>query len=299
MTAYQVCGLPLLSPLIVGSGPITDNERNIRRFLRAGAGAVVTKTIHPKPPKDNDEKVIAIPSGWLNSTTYSQRPVSGWITILSRLAADNAPVMASIHADSPGELASLAAAIATTGCQALELGISCLNEAEKLMDTPKRVFDYALAVRRAVKLPFSVKLAISSTLRQRVDAAISAGANAITLSDTVLGLAVDPRTSQIRLGGAYGYSGPGIRPLVQAAIYELRKTGVSIPIFGSGGVMSSSDAIEYLCIGANAVQIYSVLQTKNHSVAQISTGITQLLAERQIPLSQLIGSSLYLEEQTC
>ncbi|UJB30686.1 hypothetical protein HQN78_06155 [Chromobacterium sp. Beijing] len=86
---------------------------------------------------------------------------------------------------------------------------------------------------------------------------------------------------------------------MQAAIYELRKTGVSIPIFGSGGVMSSSDAIEYLCIGANAVQIYSVLQTKNHSVAQISTGITQLLAERQIPLSQLIGSSLYLEEQTC
>jgi dihydroorotate dehydrogenase subfamily 1 len=297
MDVYDLCGLRLRSPLVVGSGLVTDNERNLRKYLRQGAGAVVTKTIHPRPPRGNREKVISIATGWLNSTTYSQRSIEDWLQILRRLALDRSPVMASIHADCPSELATLAVRVADTGCQSLELGISCLNEDEGLIDTPERVARYTREVRRAVDLPFSVKLSLGDMLDARVAAAVSEGADAITLSDTILGVSVEPLTSSIRLGGAFGYSGPGIKPLVLASIFGLRRSGVSVPIFGSGGVMTAADCMEYLSVGANAVQIYSVLHSSNDAVTHISTDLSEFLKERAQPLEHVIGSShLTLED---
>lgn len=296
MHNYWLCGLQLISPLIVGSGLVTDNEKNIRKYLRQGAGGVVTKTIHPNPPKGSKEKVISIATGWLNSTTYSQRSVDDWVVILRSLARDEEPVMASIHADSPRQLAGVAAAIASSGCRSLELGISCLNESEGLIDTPERVAAYSRAVRAAVDLPFSVKLSLGDMLEARIKAAVEEGATAITLSDTILGVAVEPLTSEVRLGGAFGYSGPGIKPLVLAAIFGLRQSGIDVPILGSGGVMNAADAMEYLCVGANAVQIYSVLHAEGDAVSRIAPELETLLKSRRQPLDSLIGSSIRITE---
>ncbi|MFI9010012.1 hypothetical protein ACIGNX_22545 [Actinosynnema sp. NPDC053489] len=256
----DVLGLRLRNPVVVGSGLLTDQARNIRRLLEVGAGAVVTKTIHPSPPRDLDERILRLPTGMLNSTTYSKRPVDEWLGYLRDFAADALPVIASVHADHPAELGELAAAVADTGCGALELGISCLNEEDGLEDTPERVFAYASAARAATAIPFSVKLAVGEGLRDRALAALEGGATALSISDTIPAAAV-AAGGGLELGGVFGYSGPGIKPLVLGAIWALRESGVSAPVLGIGGVQSARDVQDYLAVGARVAQVYTALHT--------------------------------------
>ncbi len=259
--ATRVLGMDLANPVVVGSGLLTDQERNIRRLLRSGAGAVVTKTIHPNPPTGLDERIVRLPTGMINSTTYSKRSVDHWVGILNDLARDRLPVIASLHADSPSELATLAAQVETTGCRALELGISCLNEQDGLDDVPERVHAYTAATRAATRLPFSVKLASGEGVQDRAFAAARAGADAVTISDTLPAAAVHAETGGLRLGGVFGYSGPGIKPLVLASLWKLRRAGFPLPLLGSGGVESGRDVHDYLRVGAVAAQVYTALHT--------------------------------------
>ncbi|GAA2230854.1 dihydroorotate dehydrogenase [Streptomyces amakusaensis] len=269
--------------MLVGSGLLTDQERNIRKLLEVGAGAVVTKTIHPSPPATLNERIIRLDTGMINSTTYSKRPVSYWLDVLRTFAADGLPVIASLHADTPAELGELAGQVARTGCRALELGISCLNEEDGLKDTPERVHAYAAAVRSRTALPFSVKLAAGEGLEDRAAAAAGAGADAITLSDTIPGIVVSPADGEPELGGAFGYSGPGIKPLVLAALWRLRRQGFSLPVLGCGGITTGRDVMDYLSMGATVAQVYTALHTDMYQTLERILDETRALSEASPP----------------
>lgn len=293
---YEICGMRLRSPIIAGSGLVTDSERNIRHYLAQGAGAVITKTIHPAPPIGTSEKVTAISTGWLNSTTYSKKPVDHWLDVLETFACEDAPVIASIHARTPSELGHLARQVEESGCKALELGISCLNEFEGLFDTPERVANYSREVRTAVSIPFGVKLSLGDFLTERIEAAISEGASCITLSDTIPGARIDIATAKPLLGGPFGYSGPGIMPLVIAAIYELRAGGGTVPVMASGGVSEASDALEYLYAGANAVQVYSALHTSRDAIGPIVDDLFNMVGSEHS--REVVGKSILMREMS-
>ncbi|MFF2701468.1 beta/alpha barrel domain-containing protein [Streptomyces cyaneofuscatus] len=280
MSDLSILGIPVANPVLVGSGLLTDQERNIRKLIAKGAGAVVTKTIHPSPPMGLDERILRLPVGMLNSTTYSKRSVGHWLEVLRSFAADGLPVIASVHADTPAELGLLAAQVQSTGCRALELGISCLNEESGLPeDTPERVHAYTAEVRARVSVPISVKLAIGEGLEDRVRAAIDAGADAVTISDTISGAAVAPESGELELGGVYGYSGPGIKPLVLAAIWRLRRRGFTLPVMGCGGIASGRDVADYLRVGADVTQVYTALHTDMYATLdRIVTETAQLTA---------------------
>lgn len=289
-------GVNISNPIVVASGPLTDREKSIRRMFTHGAGAVVTKTIHPSPPQGLDERVLRIETGMLNSTTYSQRSVADWCETLRSLARDDLPVIASIHADSDRDLAELAKKVENTGCRALELGISCINEAEELEDTPQRIGLLTEAVRKAVNVPLSVKLGIGETMNERIAAAMNAGANAVTLSDTIPGISVNAETGKINLGGSYGYSGPGVKPLVQSAIYELRKSGFEDEISGTGGASNETDIVEYMSVGANTVQIYTALHSKTfQTLERIVTGLNKWFDDRELSTTDVLNQSFKLE----
>jgi dihydroorotate dehydrogenase subfamily 1 len=299
-TAASVLGLSLPSPIVVGSGLLTDQERNIRRLLAAGAGAVVTKTIHPAPPRSGHERLARLPTGMLNSTMYSHRSVEEWCAMLRGFARDGLAVIASVHANSPEELGALAKRVAETGCRAIELGISCMNEDGGSKDTSERVAAYTAAVRARTPVPFSVKLAAGEGARERAAAAVGAGADAITLSDTIAGLAVNADTGETELGGVYGYSGPGIKPLVLAEIYALRRQGATVPILGCGGVQEARDVIEFLSVGADAVQVYTALHKNLHETFDaIQRGTQAWLRLHHTSVKQLVGRSLKIGEGTC
>ncbi|MEU3622993.1 dihydroorotate dehydrogenase [Amycolatopsis coloradensis] len=280
MPIFPILGLRTKNPVIIGSGLLTDQEGNIRKLLAKGAGAVVTKTIHPSPPEGLAERILRLPVGMLNSTTYSKRPIGYWLTMLRSCAEEGLPVIANLHADTPVELGRLAQEVEAAGCPALELGISCINEESDAEDDPDRVRAYTAAVRSRVTIPFSVKLAAGEGLTDRALAAADAGANAITLSDTIPGAAVSPKTGALELNGVFGYSGPGIKPLVLAAIWRLRRRGFDLPIMGSGGVTCGRDVVDYLRAGADVVQVYTALHTDMYNTLDtILTGTEHLLAE--------------------
>jgi dihydroorotate dehydrogenase len=279
----SVLGIPLHNPVVVGSGLLTDQERNIRKLLEVGAGAVVTKTIHPSPPEGLDERILRIPTGMLNSTTYSKRSVDHWLEVLRSFAREGLPVIANIHADTPEELGELAAQVEATGCRALELGISCMNETTGLLDdNPDRVNAYASHVRARTSLPMAVKLAIGEGLEDRVKAAMAGGAEAVTVSDTISGAAISPDTGELELGGVYGYSGPGIKPLVLAAIWQLRKRGFELPILASGGVTGGRDVHDYLKVGADVAQVYTALHTDMYTTLDRIVTETAGLADTRL-----------------
>ena len=257
--SFEILGLRLTSPVIVGSGLLSDQPRNIRQLIVHGAAAVVTKTIFPACRKTHAERIYSIQTGLLNNTTYSKRPVSEWLVLLSEFKREGLPIIASIHARTPQALGELAAQVAEVSDCPLELGISCLHADDVELDTPERVEDYAQAVREQTASPFAVKLSRGAQLLERARSAERGGAQALTLSDSLSGLAFDERGERAVLGGVCGYSGPGIKPLVLAAIHDLRQQGFDLPIMGCGGVSSGRDVHEYLRIGAQTVQVYSAL----------------------------------------
>ncbi|WP_447803259.1 hypothetical protein [Pseudomonas serbica] len=256
---HRVLGMALASPIIVGSGLLSDQAKNIRQLLAHGAGAVVTKTIYPISEKKHVERIYAIDTGLLNNTTYSKHSVERWLELLGQFSHEQLPIIASVHAPCPEELGELAAKIRQVSDCPLELGISCLHADDFTEDTPERVYDYANSVRQQTDSLFSVKLSLGQKLQERVQAAMEGGAQAITLSDTISGMAFDRVNGEAVLGGICGYSGPGIKPLVLAAIYDLRQRRVNVPIMGSGGVQNGMDVHDFLLAGAETVQVYSAL----------------------------------------
>lgn len=98
---YNMLGLKLKSPVIVGSGLISDQAKNIRQLLMCGAGAVVTKTIYPLSVKTHTERVYPIGTGLLNNTHYSKRTVDNWLDLLGQFHQQQLPIIASVHAPSP------------------------------------------------------------------------------------------------------------------------------------------------------------------------------------------------------
>lgn len=273
--------MEISNPILVGSGLLTDNEKKIKKLFENGAGAVVTKTIHPRHSPSTNEGVFHLPTGMLNNTTYSKKSISTWCEILKNLRNMNLPIIASIYADSPEELGSLASTIESTGCQALELGLSCINDHKNSQMSTNLIAEYTKSVFNSVKIPFSVKLSVSSDTDKHVEAAINAGASAITLSDTLEGISIDIDSGSTRLGGICGYSGSGIKPLVLAKIYQLKNTNCNVPILGVGGINNVDDIIEYLSVGASVVQIYTALHSGGiNKMTLLSDGLKQWFSKR-------------------
>lgn len=290
--ATEVLGMRLANPLIIASGPLTDSTAQMLRAFDAGAGAVVTKTIFVGEERRHREKIRRIPTGLLNSTTYSRRPVEQWAISLTELAARDLPVIASLFADTPSTLGRLAATLAGTGCPAFELGIACPNDGSQQRLTPELVRQFAAAVRDACAVPFAVKLTATDNYIDQCFAAIEGGASAISISDTLPSVRVDTERRQLLLGGPVGYSGSGILPIVLHAVYQLRRRGATCPIIGIGGVTTASDVLEYIQLGAGAVQVYTALLRDAQPLQPMLEELSAWCVARGTALADLRGSAL-------
>lgn len=271
--ATAILGLRLANPVLIASGPFSDSFLQIRRALEAGAGGVVTKTIYVGDKVNIKEQIRMSPAGAFNSTTYSHVNLEKWLQTLATLAREAAPVITSIYAHSPEQLGELARLVVEAGSRALELGICCPVDANQQVADWRLVGLYTTTVRKAVDVPFSVKLTAVGGLLDSVKAAVGEGADAISLSDSLPSLLVDVERRSLPLGWSVGYSGPAIKPIVLHAIYELRQAGITCPIMGIGGVGSASDVLEYLQVGANVVQLYTMLM-KSKIKLKLLTSIT-------------------------
>ena len=255
----DILGLRLPHPICVASGMITDGLRQIRRLFEFGAAAIVTKTIFEGERAKSDEKIRSFAHGAVNSTTFSHRSTDAWRQDLAELATTQSNVVVSIHAQTPALLGRLAECLASCCPYPFELGIACPTDGSDDGLTPELLMRYVRAVKSAADRPLAVKLGANERACRLAGAAQEAGADALSISDSLPGLLLIGDPPMRACQGQMGYSGAGIKPIVLHSIVTVRNAGIDLPVLGIGGIGSARDVADFLSIGCVAVQVYTEL----------------------------------------
>ncbi|MDE0205146.1 MAG: dihydroorotate dehydrogenase [Candidatus Tectomicrobia bacterium] len=258
----NVGGLTLQNPIIAASGSCGYGEE-LHPFVdldHLGAVAVKGLSLQPRPGNPAP-RLVETTAGMLNSVGLQNIGIEAFLRDkLPRLRQYRTHVVVNFFGESPEEYAAVAArAGEAEGVAALEANISCPNvrQGGMLFGSDARLTaEVVREARRATRLPLWVKLSPNVTdITEIARAAEDAGADAISLINTVLGMAIDVETRRAELPlGAGGLSGPAIKPIALRMVWQVSQA-VGIPVVGMGGIMTGRDALEFLLAGAAACQV--------------------------------------------
>ncbi len=264
-------------------------------------GAVVVKSLLPSPWAGNAAvRVHQTPSGMINSVGLQGPGIQAWARDeLPSLIGLGADVVVSIWGRSVEEYEQAASMVASLPPEvvAVEVNISCPNT-----EKGNELFAHSVDATKAVMLatgaanrPRWAKLSPNAgpMLLPVARAAMDAGANALTVSNTYMGLSVDPITRRPRIGnGAGGVSGPAIHPLAVKAVSEVHRELPAAPIVAAGGVASVEDVIEFALVGASAVQVGTANFSDPRTCFRLITELEPWLEAQQVgTFSELIGTA--------
>jgi dihydroorotate dehydrogenase (NAD+) catalytic subunit len=251
--------------------------------------AFVTKTITPEPRGGNAPVRIAeTEHGMLNSIGLANPGRERFLAeSLPRLRELGVPIWVSVGGFSAADYAETCARL--EGIAAIELNLSCPNVDE----APESAAEIIAACRDATGLPLYAKLSPAAwDIAEIARAVESAGADGLSLVNTMRGLALDPATLRPRLStGTGGYSGPALKPIALAAVYACARA-VELPIVGMGGVQTGLDALELIAVGASAVALGTILFGDPDAAGRIRAELRAEVVCRGISdLQELIGSA--------
>lgn len=226
--------------------------------VAAALDAFVTKTVTPKPREGNAPPRIAeTDGGMLNAIGLANPGRDAFVRrVLPELRdAIEAPIWVSVGGFSAGDYAATCTQLPSGAVAAVELNLSCPNVDE----APETAAEIVAACRAATTLPLYAKLSPHAwDVGEVVRAVEAAGADGISLVNTLRGLTLDTRLTPTLARGAGGYSGPALRPVALAAVYAARRA-TSLPIVGMGGVSTGRDALDMIACGATHVALGTVL----------------------------------------
>lgn len=264
----EFLGLKLKNPVIVAAGPWNRDGRSIRKGITAGAGAVITETIISDALMDVRPRIAYDGYGAENIRLYSDIQIEGWKREMDIAKSKDGIVIASISAHTPSELAYLALKMEKFGADALELNLSSpMGESlEVVVSNPDTVYMMTKEVVQNVKIPVMVKLSQNATNISKVAKAVKkaggTGVSAINTIRCILG--VDIETAEPVLSTYGGYSGAPIKPIGLASVATIAQT-VDIPICGIGGISDYKGALEYIMLGASAIQVGTAVMINGYS----------------------------------
>ena len=295
--AVEIAGIKLKNPVMVASGTF-GYAREYEGLLDFDKlGAIITKTITLKPKEGNPPpRICETASGMLNAIGLQNNGVEyfvkEYLPYIKKLAT---PVIVSIGGETVEEYAEIAARLdKEVGIQGLEINISCPNVKAGGMlfgQDPKLTAEVISAVRKSTTLPLIAKLTPNvADITLIAKAAVEAGADALALINTLLGIAIDIETRKPKLGSTTGgLSGPAIKPVAVRMVYEVYQT-VKVPLIGMGGIMSAEDAIEFILAGATAVAIGTANFVDPKTAEKVIEGINKYLETHKIAdINHLIG----------
>jgi dihydroorotate dehydrogenase (NAD+) catalytic subunit len=251
--SVELCGTPLQTPLIPASGTLSKEALG---EVEGVYGAMLPKTTTPVERAGNPPpRVAETPAGMVNSIGLQNPGVERFLQSLEAFDL-GIPIFVSVAGDTVGEFASLCERIADDDrISVVELNLSCPNvECGGLAFCagPASVEEVVAACRSAVPdKPILAKLTNEGVV-DNARAAEAAGADGLTVINTIPALTIDVRTQKILVRG--GLSGPAIKPVALRAVYDVAGA-VEVPVVGSGGVASGTDVAEFMLAGATAVQI--------------------------------------------
>ena len=304
-------GLQLANPVMIASG--TFGYDGYGRGIAADApladlGAVLPKTFtrharigNPEPrwfPSSFREGLAAGETTLLNSIGLTNPGIEAAMTDLAPLwAAMDANIVISMAGDCVEQWEEMAAMTkGVKGFAAIELNLSCPNVDDGAMFShgPRLTSAAVAAVRRQADRPIWAKLSPNvPDITEIAYAAVEAGADALTISNTVPAMYIDVPTGRATLGTGYGgLSGPALRPIAVALVHKAAQA-VDVPIIGVGGVMTGRDAAEFLMAGATAVQIGSANLASLNAPFRILGELEELLTALEVSaVSEIIGSAV-------
>ncbi|ABG04437.1 dihydroorotate oxidase B, catalytic subunit [Rubrobacter xylanophilus DSM 9941] len=286
--SVELCGVRLATPLIPASGTLAPEALG----EAAGVyGAVLPKTVTLRPRQGNPPpRVAESPAGMVNSIGLQNPGVEEFLRALGAWEV-GVPVFVSVAGETVEEFALLCGRVAADGrAAAIELNLSCPNVergGQVFCAGPSAVEEVVAACRRAAPdVPLLAKLALEGVVQNAL-AAEAAGADGLTVMNTVPALAVDARARRVLLRG--GLSGPAIKPLALRAVYDVA-SAAEIPVVGCGGVCSGADVAEFMLAGARAVQVGSAGFVRDP--AEILAEFERYLREEGLAASELAGALL-------
>lgn len=295
--AVDIGSLHLQNPVMGASGTFGFG-REYEDFLDVHKiGAIVTKGVTPVPRAGNPGvRVAETPAGMLNCIGLENPGVDAFISdILPKIKHYDTPVIVNISAGSVEDYGKIAQKLDIDGVDALEVNISCPNVKEGgiVFGTDPRA---AAAVTESVKKHTGktviVKLSPNVTdITVMAKAVEAAGADAISLINTLTGMVIDIRTRKPLLGNITGgLSGPAVKPIAVRMVWQAANA-VKIPIIGMGGIASAEDAIEFMLAGASAVAVGAYNFVNPSALADIAGGIEAYLRANDIEdVRSLIGA---------
>lgn len=248
----ELCGIPLETPLMPASGTLAKEALG---EVEGVYGAMLPKTTTPAPRAGNPPpRVAETPAGMVNSIGLQNPGVEGFLRNLDAFDL-GIPLFVSAAGDTVEEFGALCERLgADERVAAIELNLSCPNvECGGLTfcAAPAAVEEVVATCRRATGKPIFAKLTFEGVVENAL-AAEAAGADALTVMNTIPALTVDAHRRSMLVRG--GLSGPAIKPVALRAVYEVSQA-VGVPVIGSGGVASGVDVAEFMLAGARAVQV--------------------------------------------
>ena len=288
------------SPIFTASGCASSGKELAQFFALKDIGAVVTKSVMTKPRHGRPTPRMAeTPSGMLNSIGLQGPGIDSFLANdVPWLLEQKARVIVSIAGETIEEYATLARKLrSVSGLSAVEVNISCPNVENRGLvfacdpDASRRVID---GVRKTIggELPIIAKLSPDVTdLPSIARGVVDAGADALALINTVLGMVINLDSMRPHLGGKTGgLSGPAIKPVAVRAIYQVHAAHPHVPILGMGGVSNGRDALELILAGASGVSVGTASFGNPTALIQIRDELQTLLAARGFAtLSQAVG----------
>jgi dihydropyrimidine dehydrogenase (NAD+) subunit PreA len=307
-------GIAYPNPFILASGPPTAKADMIIEAFKAGWGGAVTKTIGLKPTLPPSPRVHAIKSGkvkwgFLDIELISDMTVDQWCKEIDRIRASfpKRPIIASIMGeDNPHSWQEVVRRLEPHGVDAFEMNTSCPNFAaheergSKLGQDPDTLGLAVRWVKEATELPVIVKLTPNVTdILPLALASVEAGADAFCATNSLSGIGgidldtFSPLPSVDGAGIIGGYGGPGLKPVALRITAELAQS-TPIHVFGCGGISKWQDAVEYLALGASAVQLCtSVMWEGFQIIDKLTTGLERFLTKHHFEnLSNIIGKAI-------
>ena len=290
--------LKLKNPVIAASGTFGYGEEYSGIIPLEALGGIVTKGLSLEPRQGNPPPRLAeTPAGMLNAIGLENVGLEIFLQEkLPFLRKARCPVLVNIFGSTVEEYAELAKRLsAVDGIAGLEVNISCPNVKAGgaiFAAEPKTVYKVISKIRRATSSFLMVKLSPNvADIGKIALAAEEAGADAVSLINTLTGLAIDVQTRTPVLGNITGgLSGPAIKPIGLRMVWQVAQV-VRIPVVGIGGIVTAKDALEYLIAGATAIQVGTAHFIDPRAGLKIIEGISGYLKANGIPnLSSLIGS---------
>ena len=292
-------GLKLKNPTVLASGILGYSTESLETIVEGGAGAVVTKSIGQTVRIGYaNPTVVQTKCGLLNAMGLPNPGIDAYVQEIRHAKSIlSVPLIVSIYGYSAEEYAATAKKAAEAGADAVELNVSCPHVKETGSEIGQNLAvlkEVIKQVKAAMHKPLIVKLSPNVTdIVEVAQAAVKAGADALTAVNTVKAMAIDAQTALPILSNKRGgLSGPAIKPIALRCVYDICER-VKVPVMGCGGITNWRDAIEFILAGASAVQIGTAIALNGSSIFKtVNRGVEAYLKKKKFrSVTEIVGLS--------